>query len=194
VAFDSNAASSQLLQGWLLNDRFLMRGALGIPYEFFWANPYQPGLSYYHAPLAVHDEIGGQLFVRSSWEDDAAWVGFFGGQLQRFTEGTVISVDPLRPNEPLDLDEAVIIFGRENPKFLTPAPKVDAKSAPDAKPDQSEADNSRSVFIVGLTAGRSYHVEVDGEEMVEERADPGGILALDEVPAATGVRLNPRAV
>jgi hypothetical protein len=27
----------------------------------------------------MHDEIGGQLFVRSSWEDDAAWIGFFGG-------------------------------------------------------------------------------------------------------------------
>ena len=78
VAFDSNVASSQLLQGWLTNDRFLMRGAMGIPYEFLWANPYQPGLSYYHAPLAVHDAIGGQLFVRSSWEDDASWIGFFG--------------------------------------------------------------------------------------------------------------------
>jgi len=81
VAFDSNVASSQLLQGWLINDRFLMRGAMGIPYEFLWANPYQPGLSYYHAPLALHDAIGGQLFVRSSWEDDASWIGFFSGQL-----------------------------------------------------------------------------------------------------------------
>ena len=84
VAYDANAASSQLLQGWLTNDRFLMRGAYGIPYEFLWANPYQPGLSYYHVPVVLHDEIGGQLFVRSSWEDDASWAGFFGGQLQLF--------------------------------------------------------------------------------------------------------------
>ena len=81
VAYDANAASSQLLQGWVTNDRFLMRGALGIPYELLWANPYQPGLSYYHVPLAMHDEIGGQLFVRSSWEDDAAWIGFFDGSV-----------------------------------------------------------------------------------------------------------------
>ena len=87
VAYDANAASSQLLQGWVTNDRFLMRGAFGIPYEFLWANPYQPGLSYYHVPLALHDEIGGQLFVRSSWEDDAEWLGFFGGQLQLFRDG-----------------------------------------------------------------------------------------------------------
>ncbi len=48
VAFDTNAAESQVLQGWLMNDRFLMRGPFGSPYEFMWANPYQPGLSYYH--------------------------------------------------------------------------------------------------------------------------------------------------
>jgi len=46
VAFDANAPESQVLQGWLMNDRFLMRGTFGIPYEFLWANPYQPGLSY----------------------------------------------------------------------------------------------------------------------------------------------------
>jgi hypothetical protein len=59
VAYDANAASSQLLQGWVTNDRFLMRGTYGIAYELLWANPYQPGLSYYHVPLALHDEIGG---------------------------------------------------------------------------------------------------------------------------------------
>jgi hypothetical protein len=178
VALDSNVASSQLLQGWLMNDRFLMRGALGIPYEFLWANPYQPGLSYYHAPLALHDAIGGRLFVRSSWEDDASWIGFFGGQLQKFVDGNVIRVDPLTEKEPIDLDQAVVFFGRENRKFITPS----------AKPD--EAIN---VFIVGLNAGRSYHVEVDGEEMVEEHADPGGIVNLAEVPGTVGVRLNLRA-
>jgi len=25
------------VQGWLMQDRFMMRGALGIPYEFLWA-------------------------------------------------------------------------------------------------------------------------------------------------------------
>ena len=81
VAFDTNSPSTQLLQGFLMNDRFVMRGTVGIPYEMMWANPYQPGLSYYHVPLAQHDEIGGQLFVRSTWEDDASWIGFFEGRL-----------------------------------------------------------------------------------------------------------------
>ena len=29
VAFDTNALESQYLQGWLMQDRFMMRGALG---------------------------------------------------------------------------------------------------------------------------------------------------------------------
>ncbi len=173
VAYDSNAASSQLLQGWLTNDRFLMRGAFGIPYEFLWANPYQPGLSYYHAPLAMHDEIGGQLFVRSSWEDDASWVGFFGGQLQLFKNGSVTRMDPAIAREPLDLDTAVVLFARDSTRFQV-----------------AKRENDSAVFIVGLEAGRSYHVEVDGEEMTEEHADPGGIVFLPEVPGG-GVRLGP---
>ena len=85
VAFDSNAPGSQFLQGWLLNDHFLMRGTFGAPYEFLWANPYQPGLSYFQAPLVVHDSLLGRLFVRSSWDESAAWLGLFSGELQMFS-------------------------------------------------------------------------------------------------------------
>jgi hypothetical protein len=173
VAFDANGASSQLLQGWLTNDRFLMRGGYGMPYELLWANPYQPGLSYYHAPLALHDEIGGQLFVRSTWEDNAAWIGFFDGQLQIFKAGEVTRADPGTSREPLDIDTAIIFFARQSKRF------------PVAREDKDAA-----VFIVGLDPGRSYHVEVDGEEMTEERADPGGIVFLPFVPSG-GVRLGP---
>lgn len=176
VAYDSNAASSQFLQGWLTNDRFLMRGPLGIPYEFFWANPYQPGLSYTHVPLALHDEIGGQLFVRSSWEDDAAWVGFFGGQLQLFRNGAVTRVDPAVSREPIDIDSAVVFFARDARKFVVPASK-----------------ETVAVFIVGLEPKRPWHVEIDGEEMAEEFSDPGGIVYLPSVPAG-GVRLSPAPV
>ena len=31
VAYDSNSSETQLLQGFLMNDRFLMRGTFGIP-------------------------------------------------------------------------------------------------------------------------------------------------------------------
>lgn len=182
VAYDSNASSSQLLQGWLTNDRFLLREAFGIPYEFFWANPYQPGLSYYHAPLVLHDEIGGQLFVRSSWEDDAAWAGFFGGQLQLFRNGEVTRVDSATARDALDLESAVIFFARESKKFQVPNP-----------PAPAERGNEVAVFIVGLNPRQPYHIEVDGEEMIEETADPGGIIYLPLVPPG-GVRLGPAPV
>ena len=60
VAYDTNAAESQLLQGWLMHDHFMLRGTFGAPYEFLWANPYQPGLSYYHVPLVYHNPDSGQ--------------------------------------------------------------------------------------------------------------------------------------
>jgi hypothetical protein len=192
IAYDSNVASSQLLQGWVTNDRFLLRGTFGIPYELLWANPYQPGLSYYHVPLALHDEIGGQLFVRSSWEDDAAWIGFFGGQLQLFKDGGVTRVDPKTARDPLDIDAAIVFFARESKRFVVPhAAPADTKAA-DGRDAEKDADKEidASVFIVGLDPKRSYHVEVDGEEMIEERADPGGIIFLPGVPAG-GVRLGP---
>jgi hypothetical protein len=177
VAYDANGASSQLLQGWLINDRFLMRGAYGILYELLWANPYQPGLSYYHVPLALHDEIGGQLFVRSSWEDDASWIGFFDGQLQLFKDGGVALVDPGTAREPLDIETAIVFVARESKKF------------PVSRPDKKE--NDTAVFILGLDPGSFWHVEIDGEEMTEERADPGGIVYLPAVPGG-GVRLAAR--
>ena len=36
-----------MLQGWLMHDSFMLKSTFGAPYEFLWANPYQPGLSYY---------------------------------------------------------------------------------------------------------------------------------------------------
>lgn len=178
VAFDTNSPATQLLQGFLMNDRFVMRGTVGIPYEMMWANPYQPGLSYYHVPLAQHDEIGGQLFVRSSWEDDASWIGFFEGRLQLFADGGVAEVDPKLAHQPMDIEEATVFFARDANKFRVPERKAE--------------DATDDVFIVGLEPRKPYHVEVDGQEMVEELSDPGGIIFLSGLPSGVAVRLSPR--
>ena len=87
VAFDTNAQETQFVQGWLIHDRFLMRGVFGIVYEFLWANPYQPGLSYYHLPLSMHAGAAGRLALRSSWEDDATWFHYSDRKVQFFEEG-----------------------------------------------------------------------------------------------------------
>ncbi|HUO28193.1 MAG TPA: hypothetical protein VMU80_03175 [Bryobacteraceae bacterium] len=173
VSFDTNAAGSQYLQGWLMNDNFLLRGTFGAPYEFLWANPYQPGLSYFQAPLVIHDSLFGRLFVRSSWEESASWLGWFGGELQVFSEGRVTDLDPQTETEPLDMGRAMILFGAHARKFkITVA-------------------GQQPVFVVGLKPRQNYLIEVDDEELAEASTDPGGILVLD-LPHDTqvGVRLR----
>ena len=190
VAYDANSPETQLLQGFLMNDRFLMRGDLGIAYELMWANPYQPGLSYYHVPLVVHDSVGGELYVRSTWEDDAAWLGFFGGQLQLFANGEVVRADPNAAHDPMDLREATVFFARGSTRFHVPERHVpdgndvnqDARSGDDAVAD---------VFVIGLDPKRGYHVEVDGEGMFEVLSDVGGIVYLPGLPAGAEVRIGP---
>jgi hypothetical protein len=63
VAYDNNAQEMQFLQGWLIQDKFLLRSAYGIPYEFLWANPYQPGLSFHYLPNVFHDPASGRLII-----------------------------------------------------------------------------------------------------------------------------------
>jgi hypothetical protein len=173
VAFDSNALESQMLQGWLMHDRFLMRSTFAAPYEFLWANPYQPGLSYYHAPLAWHGADSSELFVRSSWEDSATWFGQFRGVMQVFSEGHVSAVDAA--HAPVLLGPAAVCFAKTSRKFRV------------------TVDGGGAVYLVGLNPGRTYQVEVDDEEMYEADSDRGGILAV-EVPAGREVGLRIREV
>jgi hypothetical protein len=174
VAYDVNSPESQVLQGWLMHDRFLMRGTFGIPYEFLWANPYQPGLSYFHVPLVYHDEQFGRLLVRSSWDDDATWLGYFDGRLQMFRDGRPSVLDLETAASPIPLPDALVVFGKAARRFRATL-----------KGDDEE------VFVIGLKPRSIYEVEVDHEELHEERTDPGGILALD-LPrhVEVGVRLR----
>lgn len=174
VAYDVNAPETQVLQGWLMHDKFMLRGPLGAPYEFLWANPYQPGLSYYHVPLIYYNPDFGRLFVRSSWDDDALWFGHFDGVMQMFENGRVTVVNPQLVSAPMSLGEAVVCLAHNTRRF-------------EVKLDEEDA-----VFIVGLQARHNYQVEVDDEEMYETPADHGGILALTDVPRgrATSIRLK----
>jgi hypothetical protein len=177
VALDTNAPETQVLQGWLMNDSFLMRGTFGIPYEFLWANPYQPGLSYYHVPLVFHDEKFGNLIVRSSWDDSAVWAGYIGGRLQVFRDGAVNEMDPVKQKEPLDLGEARILF---------------VHGASDGKLDSGEQELN-DIFLLGLKPKSPFHVEIQDEEMCEMASDPGGILFLKGVHPKLAIRFRARA-
>ena len=172
VALDSNAQETQFLQGWLMHDPFMLRGVLGAPYEFLWANPYQPGLTFYHLPLAFHDATLGRLFVRSSWDESAAWLGYFGGKAWKFEGGRLAELDPLA-GAPLQLDSAAIFPGEAARAFrFTPR-------------------EGQAVFLIGLEPRRNYRVEVTGEKTREAETDPGGILQLELTPGRqAGVKVR----
>lgn len=174
VAFDSNAAENQWVQGWLMQDRFMMRGALGTPYEFLWANPYQPGLSYFLAPLVFHDASTGHLFARSSWDEDAIWVGYFDGRLQLFRDGQIQTLKAGAVADPLRVS-GIVVF-----------------SAGDRDAYRFRVDQEQT-FVIGLAPHALYDVEIDDQELWEEETDPGGtlVLALPE-GADAGVRIRRR--
>jgi len=81
-------------------------------------------------------------------------------------------LNPEITRDPLDLDEAVVFFGKTTHRFRTPAKEV------------------VDVFIVGLNPKHVYQVEIDGEEMREEPSDPGGILYLKGLRGDNGIRFR----
>ncbi len=172
VAYEPNAQETQFLQGWVMQDRFLMRHPFGITYEFLWANPYHPGLTYHTLPLIHHDPRFGRLFLRSSWNEDAFWLGCFDGQIQSFSEGRPRKLAPGAARAPLRVGDAAVLIADPTLRFTLP-------------------ESAEAIFVVGLKPDRPYEVEVDDEEMREQRTDRGGILAL---PAGTrgGIRLRER--
>jgi hypothetical protein len=158
VAYDTNAADTQYLQGWLMQDRFLMRGALGALYEFLWANPYQPGLSYFQMPLVYHDALSGHVFARSSWDEDATWIGFFDGHLQLFRDGRIESLRPGATIQAIHIGDAVLMSGRD--------------------PEWKFRADGEALFVLGLTPKTFYDVEIDNEELSEFETDNGGTLVI----------------
>ncbi len=170
VAYDNNAADSQYLQGWLMQDRFLMRGALGIVYEFIWANPYQPGLSYFQMPLVYHDAETGHVFARSSWDEDATWIGFFDGHLQLFREGHIESLRPGASIAPIHIGDAVLMSGHD--------------------PEWKFRADGEALFVLGLTPKTAYDVEIDNDELAEYETDSGGTLVISLPPGADGSQPN----
>jgi hypothetical protein len=112
--------------------------------------------------------------VRSSWEDNAQWFGFFDGAMQMFADSHITVLNPQIASAPIVLGEATICFGHAAHRF------------------QLTLEAGQPVFVIGLEPRRVYTVEVDDEEMFEASADPAGILELDDIPYGrpAGVRLN----
>lgn len=174
VAYDDNALESQFLQGWLMQDRFLMRGALGAVYEFLWANPYQPGLSYFHVPLVFHDASTGHVFARTSWDEDATWIGYFDGHLQLFKDGQVQTLRAGASTKPVRIGDALLLSAGNRDAWRFQA-------------------NAEAVFVLNLAARAHYDVEIDDEELEDVETDTGGTLVLSFPEGVDrGVRIRRR--
>ena len=174
VAYDNNAVESQYMQGWLMQDRYLLRSTYGISYEFLWANPYQPGLPYFKLNPFFHDKNRGILYVRSSWEDDARWFGYFDGQIQLFEDGQVRKAKLDAFEKPFQMGASVIQAAHQNDRFTA-----------------GSEEGPSAVFFLGLKPREILEVEADDEEMEEVIADPGGILVLQYHPQPPmGVRMR----
>lgn len=174
VAFDNNGLDNQFLQGWLIQDRFLMMTPFGAPYEFLWANPYQPGLSYYQLPLVFHDRNSGALFIRSGWDEDADWFGLYAGEAELFHDGHVTVVNQGASGssapKPLQLGDAGVIFGRVPFQFSM---------------------EGGTILAIGLKPRQKYLVETDDEEMREVLTDRVGTFVLQYPTGRTaGVRVH----
>ncbi len=184
VAFDTNAQAHQFLQGWLIQDRFLMRGPFGITHELLWANPYLPGLSYTYMPDQAH--MGGMLLARSSWDEDATWFGYMSGRAQVFRNGSRMQMKLDGKVAPLTLGATRIHFGASGLRFETGWLKT---TLDDERPSKEEY-----AYVVGLEPNKLYDIEVDDEELTEARTDSGGILSLTfAVGRKAGVRIKPAA-
>lgn len=174
VAYDDNALETQYVQGWLMQDRFVMQSGLGCVYEFLWANPYQPGLSYFQVPLVFHDTTTGHVFARTSWDEDAAWLGYFEGHLQLYKDGKIQSLRAGAAVQPVRIGDALLL-------------SAESKDAA-----RFEA-NAEAVFVLNLTPRAVYQVEVDDQEMEEVETDAGGTLVLSFPEGAdAGVRIRHR--
>lgn len=161
VASDTNARGSQYVQGWLVLDRFMLRGPFGAPYEFLWANPYQPGLAYAGLPLVFYDADSGSLFARSDWNDEATWFGIVGNEFQIFRKGAVNVLDMGKaagPAKPLEIGPSVIAAG----------------------PGEFHASGS-SVFIIGLKPGTEWNFEIDHGARRTATADRAGTIAVEDL-------------
>jgi hypothetical protein len=84
VALDVNAPESQVLQGWLMHDRFMLRGTFGAPYEFRGRIPINPGLPLHLAADQPQSEF--RQTARPLKLADDVMVGLFDGVMQMFSK------------------------------------------------------------------------------------------------------------
>jgi hypothetical protein len=136
-----------------------MASPLGAPYEFLWANPYQPGLSYHYLPNVFHDAANGRLILRSTWEDDAAWFYQAPGARQIFRGGKAQDIAKQPVTAPLEFGTATILPAASGNFVL-------------------KAEEAHTYYLFGMQPSAAYNMEIEDEELREVSTDSGGVLEL----------------
>ncbi len=165
VAYKPSTRRFQYLQGWLRNDSFTLKGALGTPYEFLWLNPYLPGLSPSSGLALVHDPIRGRLFARQGWDDSDLWIGYSAGWLNIFAEGRLSTIRPEDKQAPIALPGAAIVM-----------PQVPSRVTVNV-PEGAEKAGYR-MMLIGLHEGESYAIRINRDDALLYTAGRGGIIAI----------------
>jgi hypothetical protein len=131
-------------------------------------------LNYDQVPLVFHEPNTGEVFARTSWDEDATWIGYFEGRLQLFEKGSLQTLREGATVSPIQVGSATVASApaRDVAKFRL---------------------NNETLFVLGLAPRSEYAVEIDDQELEFLDTDAGGTL---QVPtfrnADVGVRLRLR--
>ncbi len=110
------------------------------------------------------------MFARSSWDEDATWIGYFEGRLQLFRDGSLQTLRQGAAVSPVQVGTATI----------TSAPAKDSAKFRLA---------NETLFVLGLAPRSEYAVEIDDQELELLDTDAGGTL---QVPVSSGADVGVR--
>jgi len=105
VNLEPNSQPAQFLQGWAMEDRFMLREGPGVAYEFLLGDPYLPGVSYQNMDPWFYKT--GSLLARSDWSEKACWIHVTSNGIEQ-------------QNCPHGWESQVVLFGHLT---LLPAPE-----------------------------------------------------------------------
>jgi hypothetical protein len=152
VANNPNLPNVQFLQSWVLQPDQMLRNGPGVGYEFFWADPYLPGVSYHNMEPWIY--TNGHLFARSDWTPRACWVAISSASVQD-------------QNCPQDWRAKPITFGR-----LTLMP------AEEKCTDAGAGGVNGTRMLWHLTPGEKMTYRDDKKKRLTTDADSAGLLRL----------------
>ncbi len=125
-------------------------------------------------PLVFHDASTGHVFARTSWDEDATWIGYFDGHLQLFKDGQAQTLRAGASTKPVHIGDALLLSAENRDAWRFRA-------------------NAEAVFVLNLAARSHYDVEIDDEELEDVETDTGGTLVLSFPEGAdSGVRVRRR--